>query len=61
LSEQSKMPMRCLREEELVDDGFDDHFRTRCCGNNRLKVSKIAAEFFDKLKVLAEIKNKTAS
>jgi hypothetical protein len=45
---------------DLVDDGFDDHFQHRCGGNRRLKVSRIAAEFFDKLKVLTEIQNKTA-
>ena len=43
----------------LVDVGFDDFFQNHCAGNFRLKLSRIAANFFDELKVLAE-KNKTA-
>lgn len=34
---------------KLVDLGFDDFFQNYCAGNSRLKVSKIAAKFFDEL------------
>ncbi|OGY64557.1 MAG: hypothetical protein A3I89_02555 [Candidatus Harrisonbacteria bacterium RIFCSPLOWO2_02_FULL_41_11] len=52
---KSRKIILVLNDEEagvlsaLVDIGFDDFFKNRCRGNQRLKLSRIAADFFDKL------------